>query len=217
MFFLKLTDASGNSGTLELTVGTYWIREITAPPGYALDTTPKSVTIEEEKTSTVKFTDNPTSDPVGVVLKKVDSAINQAGKTSGMMSLEGAEYTFKFYGGLYDSASAAESSGKLLKTWVVKTNSNGYTELADSFKVSGDSFYKTADNLVTLPLGTLVIQETTPPTGFVINKEKYVVKITEDGADKEVVETYNVPTAKENRLCCTNRASTFLDFLRKIY
>ena len=194
------TDANGNSGTLELTVGTYWIREITAPPGYALDTTPKSVTIEEEKTSTVKFTDNPTSDPVPLILKKVDSAINQAGKTSGMMSLEGAEYTFKFYGGLYDNASAAESSGKLLKTWVFKTDSDGYIDFKASYKVSGDAFYTTRDGIVTLPLGTLVIQETKAPTGFVINNEKYVVKITEDGADKEVVETYNVPTAKENAI-----------------
>ncbi|MFR3347934.1 MAG: prealbumin-like fold domain-containing protein [Mediterraneibacter faecis] len=32
-----ITDANGDSNTLTLTAGTYYVKEVTAPKGYALD------------------------------------------------------------------------------------------------------------------------------------------------------------------------------------
>ncbi len=192
------TGADGVSNTVEnLDPGTYWVRELTAPKGFALNTTPVSVTVEVNKTAQVTMSDNPQTDPVGILLKKVDSATNGA-PASSELSLEGAEFTIKFYGGNYTTASAAESSGTLKRTWVIKSNSNGYCELAQQNKISGDDFYLTSGGVPTLPLGTVVIQETKAPAGYQINSQKYVVQITSGGVSTETVNTYNAPTVSEN-------------------
>ncbi len=67
------TDANGNSGSLELNAGTYWRRELVAPKGYALDSRAYSFTVNSGQTTTLRVTDNPQSDPVGVLLKKLDA------------------------------------------------------------------------------------------------------------------------------------------------
>lgn len=67
------TDANGDSGSLELNAGTYWRRELTAPKGYALDTGVYSFSVSSGQTTTLQVTDNPQSDPVGVLLKKLDA------------------------------------------------------------------------------------------------------------------------------------------------
>lgn len=67
------TDANGNSGSLELKAGTYWRRELVAPKGYALDSRAYSFTVNSGQTTTLRVTDNPQSDPVGVLLKKLDA------------------------------------------------------------------------------------------------------------------------------------------------
>lgn len=67
------TDANGNSGSLELNAGTYWRRELVAPKGYALDRRAYSFTVSSGQTTTLRVTDMPQSDPVGVLLKKLDA------------------------------------------------------------------------------------------------------------------------------------------------
>ena len=192
------TAANGVSNTVEnLSPATYWVREVTAPKGFALDTTPVSVTVEANKTAQVTMSDNPQTDPVGILLRKVDSTTNGAPASSNV-SLEGAEFTVKFYGGNYGTATAAESSGTLKRTWVIKTNNNGYCELAQRYKVSGDDFYLTPGGVPTLPLGTVVIQETKAPAGYKINSQKYVVQITSGGVSTDTVNTYNAPTVSED-------------------
>jgi hypothetical protein len=45
----------------------------------------------------------------------------------------------------------------------------------------------------TLPLGTLTIQETKAPAGYLINNTVNIVHILEDGANPGAVVTYNAP------------------------
>ena len=67
------------------------------------------------------------------------------------------------------------------------------TALADAYKVSGDSFYM-QDGKAVLPLGTLTVEETKAPNGYLLDgaymqvgdkseqiKGLYVTQITEDG------------------------------------
>lgn len=195
------TNANGETGTMELSVDTYWIRETAAPPGFALNPGVKSFSIAEDQTTTVSYSDIPTNDPVPVVLKKVDAAINEAGKTSGNMSLENAEFTVRFYGGQYSSAAAAESSGSPLRTWVIKTDSDGFADIRlSSSRVSGDPLYTDTNGEIVFPIGTVVIFENKAPTGFLINNTKYCVQISEDGADQSVVRTYNAPVIPETAI-----------------
>ena len=186
------------SNEIELDAGTYYLKETKNPKGYALNNSVVSVVVKANENSWIgtngEFKDYPQSDPVSVVLGKVDKETNQ-NKPQGSASLAGAEFTVKYYKGLYDSDPA--KSGQIpARSWVLKTNSEGKTAFVDSLKVSGDEFYKNSSGYTTLPIGTITIQETKAPTGYFINNEVFVRKITPSG-NAEGVETFNMPTVNE--------------------
>lgn len=186
------------SNEIELDAGTYYLKETKNPKGYALNNSVVSVVVKANESSWIgsngEFKDYPQSDPVGILLGKVDKETNK-NKPQGSASLAGAEFTVKYYKGLYDSDPA--KSGQIpARSWVLKTNSEGKTAFVDSLKVSGDEFYKNSSGYTTLPIGTITIQETKAPTGYFINNEVFVRKITPSG-NAEGVETFNMPTVNE--------------------
>ena len=187
------------SNEIELEAGTYYVKETKAPKGYALNPNAVKVVIEAGKNTWIgeesnDFVDYPQSDPVSVVLGKVDKETNK-NKPQGSASLEGAEFTVKYYKGLYDEDPATQGQTPA-RSWVLKTDADGDCRLSDKFKVSGDDFYYNGNSDPTLPVGTLTIQETKAPTGYFINDKVFVQKITSSG-DAERVETYNQPEILE--------------------
>ncbi|MBZ0854846.1 VaFE repeat-containing surface-anchored protein, partial [Clostridioides difficile] len=132
-----------------------------------------------------------------IELFKIDME-TQKSNPQGNASLEGAEFTWNFYAGYYNKDNLpAEAT----RTWITKTiaekDSDGaihyITRLADKYKVSGDSFY-TQDGKNVLPLGTLTVEETKSPSGYLLEgaymqadgseeqiKGMYLTQITEDG------------------------------------
>ena len=191
------TDADGNSNTLSLNAGTYYIKEITAPKGFALDPITYTVTVSAGSTAVLSCTDLPQMDPVGVLLGKIDAETNK-NKPQGSASLEGAQFTVKFYDGLYDTDPAA--SGETAKrTWVFATDEDGWCQYDTKYLISGDSLYTTKAGTPSLPIGTITIQETKAPEGYLINNEVFVRKITSDGTSESVT-TYNYPKIPENIL-----------------
>ena len=186
------TDGAGNSNTISLTVGTYFVKEITAPKGYAKDNSIHSINVESEKTSTVRVSDIPTNDPIRITLSKIDQQTGEA--TQGGASLEGAEFTVKYYDGYYNSGNLP---GNATRTWVIKTTKTSggkyVASLNDTCKVSGDPYYK-AGSIVCVPLGTISIEETKAPTGYKLEGAylqasgssskitgKYVAQVTQNG------------------------------------
>lgn len=192
------TEENGWSNTVELDEGTYYLKETKNPKGYALNSEVKKVSVKANETTQYgtnnELKDSPQSDPVSVVLGKVDKETNK-NKPQGSATLAGAEFTVKYYKGLYDS-DPAKSGQVPSRSWVLKTNSNGYCQLNSNFKVSGDDFYYNGNSHPTLPVGTITIQETKAPTGYFINNEVFVRKITTSG-NAERVETFNMPTVNE--------------------
>ncbi|MBY0756316.1 LPXTG cell wall anchor domain-containing protein [Clostridium sardiniense] len=190
------TDSNGKSNTVSLDEGTYYIKEIKSPKGYALDTKIYSIKVNSDKKSIGRYKDRPQTDPVGIVLKKVDSE-NGTNRPQGSGALENAEFTFKFYEGSYGENVNPEKLGKKpTRIWVLKTDKYGYAELNDNYKISGDKFYYSTFGVPVLPLGTLTMQETKAPRGYKINHEIFVRKITSNGT-ADNVNTYNVPIVKE--------------------
>lgn len=186
------------SNEIELEAGTYYVKETKAPKGYALNPNAVKVVIEAGKNTWLGeassgFEDYPQSDPVGILLGKVDKETNK-NKPQGSASLAGAEFTVKYYKGLYDSDPA--KSGQIpARSWVLKTDKDGFAYLDSDYKVSGDDFYMFG-NIATIPVGTITIQETKAPTGYFINNEVFVRKIEANGKD-QYVSTYNQPTVNE--------------------
>lgn len=187
------------SNEIELEAGTYYVKETKAPKGYALNPNAVKVVIEAGKNTWIgeesnDFVDYPQSDPVSVVLGKVDKETNK-NKPQGSASLAGAEFTVKYYKGLYDEDPATKGQTPA-RTWVLKTDKDGYCELTDSYKVSGDDFFKDSNNVFIFPIGTVTIQETKAPKGYFINDKVFVEKITSSGGDKYVF-TFNEPKVLE--------------------
>ncbi len=187
------------SNEIELKAGTYYVKETKAPKGYALNPNAVKVVIEAGKNTWIgeesnDFVDYPQSDPVGIILGKIDKETNK-NKPQGSASLAGAEFTVKYYKGLYDS-DPAKSGQVPARSWVLKTNSDGFAYLESKYKVSGDDFYYNGSNAPTIPVGTITIQETKAPTGYFINNEVFVEKITSSGP-AEIVHTYNQPKVLE--------------------
>ena len=187
------------SNEIELEAGTYYVKETKAPKGYALNPNAVKVVIEAGKNTWLGeassgFEDYPQSDPVSVVLGKVDKETNK-NKPQGSASLANAEFTVKYYKGLYDS-DPAKSGQVPARSWVLKTDKDGYADLSKDYKVSGDDFYYNGNSDPTLPVGTITIQETKAPTGYFINNEVFVRKITSTGTAPNI-HTYNQPEVLE--------------------
>lgn len=188
------TDEWGNSNILEVNAGIYHIKEITAPLGFALDDNVYTVTVTAGQTATISVQDIPQNDPIAILLQKVDASTGLS-IAQGNTSLEGAEFTVKYFSGFYNTN--PEDQGILAtRTWVLKTDQNGIAMLSEHFKVAGDMFYNNSNGMITLPLGTTTIQETKAPEGYLINPEIFIRQITSAGT-VEGVSTYNAPIVPE--------------------
>ena len=191
------TNENGETNEVEVTAGNVYIKELSAPKGYKLDTTVHSLKVEAGKTAVLNVSDVPKVTETLVDLFKIDMETGKAA-AQGNAALAGAEFTWHYYYGLYTKDNLPE---KATRTWVTKTvaekDSNGtvhyVTKLTDAYKVSGDAFYTQNEKSV-LPLGTLTVEETKAPDGYLLDgaymqagdsteqiKGMYLTQITEDG------------------------------------
>ena len=131
------------------------------------------------------------------MLQKQDSETN-LDVPQGGASLANAEFTIKYFSGLYDTNPEIQGIPPT-RTWVLKTDSDGFAYLDNGWKISGDEFYFSSMGEVTLPIGTITIQETKAPEGYLINPEIFVRQITSDGF-AEGVHTYNAPIVPEQSI-----------------
>lgn len=153
-----IVNADGTSNTISLPAGTYYVKEISAPKGYNSDTNVYTVTVSSAETATLRVKDEPIFDPLSFRLQK------KAAETPNKeLSLEGAEYTVKYY-----KEKTEDTSGLTpFRTWVFRTDKNGYISLGDKWKVSGDELFKDDDGIVVGLHGTYTFEETKAPAGYV--------------------------------------------------
>ena len=187
------TDAGGNAAAVSLNAGTYYYKELTAPAGYALDSSVQSFTVTAGQNTALSVSDTPTNDPVRISINKVDSETGD--KVQGGASLENAEFTVKYYAGYYNAGNLPANA---TRTWVLKTKKTAsgkyIAALDDSYKISGDELYKVSNGVAVLPLGTISIEETKAPEGYKLDGAylqasgsstkitgKYVTQITQNG------------------------------------
>ena len=84
------TDANGNTNTLNLEVGTYYVKEIKASKGYELEKTIHTVTIKAGETATVNSNEPPKSGKINLVKTSAKPDVTDGNNN---YSLAGAEYS----------------------------------------------------------------------------------------------------------------------------
>lgn len=181
------------------------IKELEASKGYG-----KDVNVYKKDGSSGKISitskEPPVGDPITALVYKSDA---ETGKHLNAAELKQyypqkggslAEAVFKvdFYGMRRADMPKDGDYSKLtpLRTWYVKTDTNGYARLGEAWLADGYSqsdFYKDQDfGVITLPLGTVTIQEIKAPQGYYLNDDVFVTGITQNG-ENVVVHTYQEP------------------------
>lgn len=193
-----VTNANGDTNTLEIPEGTYTVRETKPPKGY-LPAPDQQITVHGGQTTTVQVSDNPALDPVTVVVGKFDGdkEYNANNLPQGSASLEGAEFTIEYFDTVdYDSYDALKKAGmKPTRTWVIRTNEKGYANLSEQFLVSGDDFYLDPTGTPSLPRGSVAVYESKAPDGYKLNDKVNFQKIQENPTVG--VPTFNLPEIPE--------------------
>ena len=201
-------DGNGDTKEVEVKAGTVYIKELSAPKGYKLDSTVHALNVEVGKTATLTVADTPKVTETLIDLFKIDM---ETGKSSpqGTASLEGAEFTWSYYDGYYN---ADNLPAKATRTWTTKTvaekDSDGtihyVSRLADSYKVSGDSFY-TQDGKNVLPLGTLTVTETKAPNGYLLDG----AYMQADGSSEQIKGTYLTQISEDGELAILSGSNQY--------
>ena len=206
--------ADGSSDPVTIETGSYYIKETAAPRGYALDNVVHSITVEKDKTSIYTAYDTPKSNPVQLLIQKVDKETGLA-KPQGAASLASAEYTIKYYDVYPDKsmteqellnaikgADVADIDG--IKTeWTYRTDAEGKIDFSNPdkymLKSEGTSdrtaFYTDSSGRCVFPIGIITIQETAAPKGYVLDTTVYARAITEEGTT-ETLNTLQTMTGK---------------------
>ena len=185
------TDANGKHKTAKdfIDEGKYWIAEISSSRGYVRSSNVFQIEIKADKFTTAS--DKETPQNAIIKLYKKDK---ETGKTTpqGNAALAGAQFTIHYYKGTYNLNNLPGSSER---HWVMKTDSSGTITMDASHKVSGSNFYTDTSGKPCIPLGTITVEETQEPTGYLRNTTKYLYHITSSGTAEHV--TFNAPTITE--------------------
>lgn len=201
---------SGNNVELGYDIK-FYAKEVEAPPGYKLDETVYefkdcgSISSDGVRifravnTAGKQPSDKAINDPVGIILQKKNAI---TGETTNQ-GLGGAVFQIQYYSTVidknYDVSSGetapALDSETLKRTWYIRTDDKGFTRLSENFLVdneiySSDEFYY-FNNLVSVPIGTIVIKEVEAPPGYALSDIIFYRPISEEKA--LIAEDTNTP------------------------
>lgn len=186
------TDATGHGELNGITVqrnAVLYTKELVAPRGFGLDAQVYShMFTANGETYSIQSTDVPLNDPLTITLNKISA---DGTVVANPASLEGAEFTIKYYAGQYTFNDLPTTA---TRTWVIQTKLVGgryFALMSDTYKVSGDPFYLDA-GIPTLPLGTITVEETKAPEGYTLDNK--VIDATNSPAPnvKDGVALFNI-------------------------
>lgn len=173
-----VTDENGDTGKYtvynipEGETRTLYYKETKAPKGFLLNDEVKSITIEGEGTWGGGLYDVPETDPVTILLRKVNK--ETGGVSNGDGTLAGAKYVVKYYD--TDKTTDPAKDGLEPKyTWKVQTDKSGRIRLTNpNCYIGGDELFRDENGVVEFPLGTLTVQEYEAPAGYLLDKTTFV-------------------------------------------
>lgn len=185
-----------------LPAGAYTIREETAPEGFA-PAPDTSAAITSGNTTTASISDAPQNALINLIGQKID-AETKTPYPLGSATLEGALFRVSYFDqekqaprNALDRSSVNPSSQKTAKqsmdylgtpkrTWVFKTDETGGLAFDENHFVEGDEFYYDTNHAIVLPLGTVLVEEIQPPTGYLGCDVSWEVSLTSEGAEEHI-------------------------------
>lgn len=213
-----VVNADGTSNTISLPSGTYYVKEIVAPKGYNLDTNVYTVTVTSGETATLRVKDEPKFDPLSIKVQK-----KSADTPDKELSLEGAEYTVKYY-----KEKTEDTTGLTpFRTWIFKTDKYGQILIRDKWKIGGDELFKEDDGTTVGLYGTYTFEETKAPKGYVktdgiistqiidSNNQGQSVNVLKDVVDNEKLITVEVDKVSEETTGVKTKISGAIMQLKK--
>lgn len=164
---------------------TFWLKETKAGKGYQLNTEPKDIQVTKANTQTnpakANIVNTPILDPVDIYIVKND--IDGSTVPEGTGSLEGAQFTIKYYALDTSKTYTASDLSKLTPAakWTIETKYDSKIKkyrahLNTDWLVGSNNspfYYETGNNDPHLPLGYISIQETKAPKGYTVTDSIY--------------------------------------------
>lgn len=190
-----VTDSSGRARSDALEPGTYYVREISAPKGYEADPTTHTVNVPSGGDVVLNVADEPVVAQPSAIALKVDGETG-LDTAQGSASLAGARFEVDYYAGVYDTVEEARASGEPMRSWLLQSDGQGRVELSPDKLVSGDELFLDESGSGVLPLGTVVIRETSAPEGYLLDEEAALRKI-EQGNGTDGAAAYQAPVFEE--------------------
>lgn len=175
------TDGSGNatSGKRYALGKKLYIKELTASPGYLLDTQVYSLTISASGSNAITVREVPTADSGHMRIRKVD------GEGTELKTITESSAVFKV-----EFFPNADGSGTAAKTWYFKTT-DGVLWLNDPACLdaaqTNAEFYLDANGNVVFPIGTVKITEVAAPAGYVPTDTVLLAHISQDSSGAAAV------------------------------
>lgn len=187
----------------------WYIKEVTAPKGYALDktvyqltdsgvTNSKGLKIYRPNGNSKGIKDEPLNDPFAIRIQKHNAI---TGETK---NLKGAIFKLEYYAEFldftkYDKNFQVDTSdpnaeipkfiaSKPTRTWYIETDDDGYTDLSDGYiqhtsSFNSDDVYYDLDGAVVVPYGTLKVTEVQAPEKYDITPVAYYRTLDDNGTD----------------------------------
>lgn len=182
----KVTEVeAGNDGmatTVELPYGTYWVKEVKGPKGYAVSEEPLETKIVAGLTI-VNIAEDPLYARGGALLSKVDAETGTS-QATGAGELSEARFSVSYYAGAYDESNLPETP---TRTWTLTSDDSGSVVLDKAHLIEGDDLFVDDEGQVVVPFGTLRVEETAAPKGYLIPEGAlWVLSVTADLAGKEI-------------------------------
>ncbi|MDD6729964.1 MAG: SpaA isopeptide-forming pilin-related protein [Eggerthellaceae bacterium] len=166
-----------------LAPGRYFLKETAAPSsgGFALSDEVIPVDVESGGVYHATAKEQPLYGRGEALLQKVD-ALTGAAQPQGDASLAGAEFAVRYYDRLDGSA-----EGDPARTWVLRSDEDGYVAFDAAHLVSGEGFFADDQGEFALPLGTYTVAETKAPVGYARDTAVRTVLLAPDGAGSQAV------------------------------
>ena len=208
------TKEDGSTDPIELDAGRYYVKEVKAPKGYALDTEIYSVNVSSGNTSWVTSKDEPLFDPVRMVLQKTATDGSYLNTDKDMSD---ARFLISYYDKDVNSLDELNNVSPT-RQWTFKTmkwdDGKYYAQFREKYldeEANNSELFKTEQGSIVIPRGTITIKEIKAPKGFKIDSTVYLRRIDKDVNTGNMVYNFGNTPEQENKPLVPKIGTTAMD------